>query len=196
MAQKMDIQKKKCITPEFRASFPHLFKPKAFKQGQEPKFMLTMLFTKKQDLKELKRAAHNAAVEKWGPKENWPAKMKMPFRDGNEKSDLEGYADMITVTATSKTQPGVVSQDLSPILSEQQFYAGCYARAELIAFPYDESGNVGVSFALQNVQKLRDGKPFSGRKRAEDVFEAVEDDSNNPDSYADTDEEYSDNAGF
>lgn len=194
-AKNQSIDKKKCITPEFRVSYPSVFKAKAF-GDQEAKFSLTMLFDKKLDLSKpasvgsmsLKHAAFNAATEKWGPKENWPKKLKLPFRDGDdERPDTPGYAGMIFVPANSKNQPGLVDQRLQPILDERDFYAGCYARAELIAFAYDTKGNRGVAFALQNVQKLRDGEPFSGRKAAESVFDAVADDSDNSDNYSDDD---------
>jgi hypothetical protein len=167
------IATKRCMTPEFRVSFPSMFKPKAF-EGQEAKFGLTMLFPKTTDLKELKRAAFNAAVEKWGTKDKWPKNLRLPFRDGNEKADMEGYKDTTFVSATSKQQPGLVNKAVEEIISEAEFYPGCYARATLIAFAYDQKGNKGVSFSLQNVQKIRDGKSFSGRRKASDEFDAVD----------------------
>ena len=180
------IEKKKCITPEFRISFPNLFEPKSFKNG-EPKCSLTMLFPKTTDLAQpaqkgkdgkpigisLKHAVYNAAVEKWGPKEKWPEGLRLPFRDGNKKSELEGYADTIFCTASSKRRPGVVNPDRTKVINPEEVYAGCYCRAEVIAFAYDTAGNKGVGLSLQNVQKLRDGEEFSGRKKAEDVFDAV-----------------------
>lgn len=188
----MEMEKKKCVTHEFRVSFPSVFKAKAF-EDQEAKYRVVMLFPKSVDLGKpagkqkisLKHAAFNAAVEKWGPKEKWPKNLRWPFRDGNEKSDTAGYEDHIFVSASSKSQPGLVDQYLKPILNEEDFYAGCYARAEVIAFAYDTKGNKGVSFSLQNLQKLRDGEQFSGRRKAEDAFEAVETDSDNPENYSD-----------
>lgn len=178
------IEDKKCMTPEFRTSYPNVFKAKSF-EGQEPKYGLTMLFSKKADISKLKKAAFNAAVEKWGEdKAKWPKKLRLPFRDGDaEKADMKGYPGHIFVSASSKQKPGVVDQRREAILDEQAFYAGCYARATLIAFAYDRAGNVGVSFSLQNVQKLRDGERFSGRKAAEDEFDAVEDASDDASAY-------------
>lgn len=171
---KVDIQKKKCITPVFRASFPNIFTAKSYKD-QKAKFSITQLYPKSTDLSPLKQAAHWACVETWGEdKSKWPKKLRSPFRDGDEKEDLDGYKGMIFVNASSLKAPGVVDAQLQPFLNEADFYAGCYARAELIAFTYNESGNVGVSFSLQNVQKVKDGEAFGGRRRAEDVFEAVE----------------------
>jgi hypothetical protein len=193
---KIDIALKKCVTPEFRVSFPAIFKPKAF-DNQEAKYSLVMLFDKKEDLKSLKKAALMAAEEKWGPdKAKWPKPLRMPFRDGDTRSEMQGYPGTIFVSASSKTQPGLVDQRLQRILSEQDFYAGCYARAEIIAFAYDTKGNKGISFSLQNVQKLRDGDSFSGRKKAEDVFDAVEDSSDDESMYESSSDVIDDGLGF
>lgn len=180
---KMDLSKKKCTSPEFRVSFPHVFEKHSGIQGSEPKYSICMLFNKVTDLKALKTIANNACTEKWGAKEKWPKDLRNPFRDGNEKIDLEGYKDCIFVNATSKQKPGLVDQSVQAIIEPERFYAGCYARATLIAYAYDTMGNKGVAFSLQNIQKTRDGKPFSGRKRAEDEFEIIEDSSESPSSY-------------
>lgn len=194
------IEDKKVMTPKFRVSFPHLFEPQSY-EGGPAKYGLTMLFPKNVDLKDLKRAAHNAAVEAWGEnKEKWPKNRRMPFRDGDrDKPDMKGYPGNIFVTATSKEQPGLVDKDRNAIIQESEFYAGCFARATLIAFVYGAQGGKkskmrpGVSFALQNVQKLGDGKKFSGRKEAEEEFDSVEDQSEDVGSDDDGD---SDDMGF
>lgn len=189
MAEKMEIEKKKCTTPEFRVSFPHVFEKHSGFEGQEPKYSCVMLFPKNTDLKELKRAAFNAATEKWGPKEKWPKQLRMPFRDGDEKSDLAGYEGHIFVSASSKQKPQVVGNKkidgAFPRIEkeDESFYAGCYGRATLIAFAYDKMGNKGVSFSLQNMQKLRDGEQFSGRKNADDEFDEVDDGSESAENY-------------
>jgi hypothetical protein len=197
-ANKMDIQLKKCVTPEFRVSYPAVFKPKSYKD-QEPKYSLVMIFDKATDLTKLRTAVRNAIVEQFGEdKTRWPTRvvngkrelaLRMPFRDGGDRPDTEGYGeDKIFVSASSKAQPGLVNARLDKIISEQEFYAGCWARAELIAFYYDTNGNKGVSFSLQNIQKIRDDKPFSGRKAAEDVFEVVNDGSDDPSAYGGVDD--------
>lgn len=199
MAEKMDIVKKACRTPEFRVSFPHVFEKHSGFEGQEAKYSLVMLIPEEIDLNQnfsaqgkgvsMKQAVFNAATEKWGPKEKWPKNLRLPFRDGNEKTDLSGYAGHIFVSASSKQKPQVVSNKKIdgqfPRLEkeDEQFYAGCYARATLIAFAYDKMGNKGVSFSLQNVQKAKDGEQFSGRKNADDEFDDVSDGSDDAASY-------------
>lgn len=196
MAEKMDIKLKKCTTPEFRVSFPHVFEKHSGFEGQEPKYSIVMLFPKNVKLSELERAATNAATEKWGPKAKWPKNFRWPFRDGDddEKSNLQGYEGCIFVSASSKQRPQVVGNKkvdgAFPRIEKdtEEFYAGCYARATLIAFAYDKAGNKGVSFSLQNVQKIRDGEQFSGRKNADDEFDDVEDGSDDASNYQSADD--------
>lgn len=166
----------KQITPEFRVSFPNVFrtaKPMAGATG-DPKYGITALFKPGEDLSGLKAAAEEAIVEKWGAdKSKWPKNLRSPFRDQGEK-EFDGYVEgAIFINATSKQRPGLVDANMNDIIDESEFYAGCYARASINAFAYDTAGNRGVAFGLNNVQKLRDGEPLGGRTRPEDDFEPV-----------------------
>lgn len=162
----------KVITPEFRVSFPNVFRPaKSMQPNSEPKYGLAMLFPKGADLSALKKAAAEAVKEKWGDAP--PKNLRSPFRDQGEK-EFEGYEEgAIFISATSKQKPGLVDGGNQDIIDESEFYAGCYARASVRAFAYDQSGNRGVAFGLQNVQKLRDGDPLGGRSKPQDDFEPV-----------------------
>ena len=161
------------MTPEFRVSFPAVFKARSSKSDDDgdagtPKYGITMLFAKDADLSKLKAAAQAAAKEKWGDK--IPKNLRTPFRDQGDKG-LEGYVEgAVFINATSLQKPGLVDRNREDIIDETEFYAGCYARATLRAFAYDKKGNKGVAFGLNNVQKLRDGESLSGRTRAQDDF--------------------------
>jgi len=169
----------KVTTPEFRVSFPAVFQSRAF-EGQEPKYSVSMLFDKKTDISELKQLAAKALKEKWPNDAERPKGLRNPFRDGDvEHPDKKEYAGKLFVNAKSKMRPGVVDQNLQKIISEDDFYAGCYARATVTCYAYDRAGNRGVAFGLQNLQKVRDGERFSGRVDAENDFEALGDPSFN-----------------
>jgi hypothetical protein len=91
-----------------------------------------------------------------------------------------GYEDpdaiFITFKATEKYKPGVVDANVKDIIEPREFYSGCYARASVRAYVYDNKGNRGVGFGLNNVQKLRDGEPLGGSggpARPSDEFQAV-----------------------
>ena len=165
------------MTPRFRASFANVFRPgKAMEDGGEPKYGVMMLFDKGADLTALKQAAQKAVVDKWGAdKAKWPKNLRLPFRDQGEKEGEAYVKGAYFITATSKQKPGLVDQRNQPIIDEAEFYSGCYARATVRAFAYDKAGNRGVAFGLQNIQKLADGEPLSGRRRAEEEFEPVDD---------------------
>ncbi|HKJ88554.1 MAG TPA: ssDNA-binding protein, partial [Gammaproteobacteria bacterium] len=47
-------------------------------------------------------------------------------------------------------------------------------RASVRPFAYDTQGNRGVSFALNNIQLLRDGERLDSRVAPEEDFDAVE----------------------
>lgn len=169
---KTDTKTVKLTTPTFRASFANLFKPRVPFAGQDPVYSVEMLFDKKEDINWLKRAIKTAADAEFGAGK-WPKNFKNPIKDGDEK-ELDGYKGAWFVTTKSKNRPGLVDRNLEEIISETDFYSGCYARATVVVKAYSVSGSNGVSVYLQNVQKLKDGPAFSGRKNAKDDFEAME----------------------
>lgn len=184
MADKKQVRK--VTTPKFRASFVWAFKPQPPMEGSQgdPKYGVTMLFDQAArqtpQFKAMRELAVAAAREKFGNKlvsdgNGWFKGLRNPFRDGDEKSELDGYAGMVFSSATSKMQPGIVDQTLNRIISEEDFYSGCYARATITAYGYDKAGNKGVAFGLQNLQKLADGERFSGRAAAEEDFDSIDD---------------------
>lgn len=187
--KKNDIGAKKCITPMCMVSYPNVHTAKAFKPGQDPKYSFVGLFNK-EDLSVMKKAADAAVLETYGTldREQLPEGFRSPFRDGNKKKDKKGYAGKIFVSFSSKKRPGLIDKDKQPILDPEDFYPGCFARAEVLAYTYDYMGNVGVAFALLNVQKLKNGIKISGRKDAEEVFDVYEDESEDTESNYESEE--------
>lgn len=168
------------MTPEFRASYPKVFKPELNELNKKMEYSVIALFKKGEDLSALKKAAEEVLVENLGAdKTKWPKKLKNPFRDQEEK-EKDGVMPVghekgaIFLTLKSQQKPGVVDANVQPIIDEAEFYAGCYARATVRAGFYDKAGNVGVAFYLQNVQKVKDGEPLSGRAQATSEFAPVE----------------------
>lgn len=165
----------KLITPIGRASFPAVFKARAF-EGQEPKYSCTLLLPKgdptvEEWIKKTKALCAEVAKEKWGS--NMPAKLRSPFRDGDEET-YDGYAGHWFIRASNdlKHRPAVVRKLRSGAyepLMEDEFYAGCYCVMSVVPFAYDKSGNRGVSFSLQNILKIRDGEEFGGGASKPDV---------------------------
>jgi hypothetical protein len=184
-------QKELCriITPTFRVSYPHVFKPQAVKQGDKPKFSITMLFPKDQSLdglspdgkpRNLKEVIKNAKLAEFGPKENWPDELESPVTDGDDPKHAkkEGYAGHWVIKATTgeDQKPSVIDKDKSPITDSSDFYPGCYARAYVYAYVWSYMNKQGVGFILDHVQKMSDGKSFGGKKSAEEVFGPISSD--------------------
>lgn len=185
---KGDKARTKVTTPMFRVSFPSVFEASSYDGGPET-FSVTALFDKAaqgtQQFKDMKRIAHEAIVKKYGAdKSKWPRGLRAdPFRPGSDKDHLDGYNEPGVVFArlSSRSKPGVVDASRQPIIDRDDFYAGCYARATITAFVYDQRGNKGVSFGLQNLQKLKDGESFSGRVAAEEEEGFADGDSSSND---------------
>ena len=183
------------ITPEFRVSYPRVFKPEKNDLSGEMEFTVSALFKKGENLSALKKAAEEACEEKWGKdKSKWPKNLKSPFKDqGTREKEKEvveikngketktvktvmpdGYEKgAMYLNLKSRQKPGLVDQSLNDIIDASEFYGGCYARASVRAMAYDMKVNKGVSFWLQNLQKTRDGESFGGRTAPQDDFEPI-----------------------
>lgn len=178
-------ERQEVLTPRFRASYANVWEPQKANESAVPKYSIVMLFDKSEDLSELKKLAEKTMVDFFTAEKAQTllkaGKMRSPFRDGDvEKSDKDGYKNAIFVSASSVTRkPGIVGTKAGPdgkpeaILSEAEFYSGCYARATVTCYGYDKNGNQGVAFGLRNIQKLADGEHFGGGKAAEDSFDAI-----------------------
>ena len=91
--------------------------------------------------------------------------------------DQEEYENCYFLNASSNQKPGIIDADKNEIMDQSEFYSGCYGRASLNFFAFNQAGNRGIGVGLNNVQKLADGEPLAGRNRAEDDFDDdIEDD--------------------
>jgi len=166
-------------TPKGRVSFPNVFKPRYNELSKKEEYSITLLFSKDADLSALKEEAAKACAEKWGQdKTKWPKNLRSPFRDQVEKMK-DGVmptgceAGAMFMNLKSKQKPIVVDQKVQVILDETEFYPGCWAIASVHCYAYDQAGNRGVSFSLNNIQKVAEGEKFSGRSTAEADFAPV-----------------------
>lgn len=169
----------KVVTGKVRLSYVNVFEPRAAQPGQEPKYSLCVLIPKSDTatlnkLKAAIEAAKQAGANLWGGKV--PAGLKLPLRDGDTERDSAEYKGHYFINCSSKQKPGVVDAAVNPILDQSEIYSGCYGRVSINFYAYNQSGNKGVGAGLQNVQKVADGEPLSGRSRAEDDFTAADDD--------------------
>jgi hypothetical protein len=179
----------KVVTPKFRGAFVRFFEPETGNREDGSPYKrwgCTAIFEKGADLTALKDAAMAAAKELWGDKAAQMLKhpkFKSPFKDGGTMVNKEGtlYAGFeegqTTVKlATEQQAPDVVNGAREAIIDASECYSGAYYRASVVPMAYEHpKGGLGISFKLQNVQKLGDGERLGGGQRAEakDEFDAV-----------------------
>lgn len=199
--------KRSFTSPQFRVSFPHLFKPYAPPGSDNaPVYSVDMIFTAKADLAKFQTGFNEIFTELYGSdKKKWPKVQYPMIKDGNTKVDkkgeiMPGYENAFFITAKSKDQVRVVDQDKQEILDERKIYGGCYARIAATLSSYDNKGNKGVSCYMNGFQFLKDGEPFGGARF--DVDKAFGDDipddgADDPSNYSDSESnEVTDDAGF
>ena len=168
----------KLITPVFRVSFPNVFEASSY-QGGPPKYGVTAVFdpdsfsaADKKRWAAMQKLANDAAIAEFGkPLDKLPANVKRPLRDGEEKAELEGFGEGLQFASlTTKFKPEILDTDReSNIIDAEDFYPGCYARASVNAYGYDNVGK-GVAFGLMSLMKVKDGDRLDNRTSAADDF--------------------------
>ncbi len=177
--QANQVQSTKVVTGKVRFCYVNVFQPRAIAEDQEPKYSICVLIPKSdQDTLAKIQAAIEAAKKEgaglWGGK--IPANLKLPLRDGDtDRPDQPEFHGHYFINASTKLKPGLVDKQLNPILDPTEFYSGCYGRVSLNFYPFNKAGNKGIGAGLQNIQKLADGEPLSGRSLPEDDFDVVVD---------------------
>lgn len=169
----------KVVTGKVRFSYANVWEAKSI-NGSEEKYSVSLIIPKSdvKTIEEIEVAMEEAKKEgiaKFGGK--IPANLKLPLRDGDvDRPDDESYKNSYFINANSKDKPQIVDRKVKPILDQNEFYSGCYGRASINFYAFNQNGNRGIACGLGNLQKLEDGEPLSGHSRAEDDFEAYGED--------------------
>ena len=169
----------KVVTGKVRFSYANVWQAKSI-NGSEEKYSVSLIIPKSdaKTIEEIQVAMEEAKKEgiaKFGGK--IPANLKLPLRDGDvDRPDDEAYQGCYFINANSKDKPQIVDKKVKPILDPNEVYSGCYGRASINFYAFNQNGNRGIACGLGNLQKLEDGEPLSGHSRAEDDFEAYGED--------------------
>lgn len=166
----------KVITGKVRFCYANVFEPTAMSEGDTPKYNICILIPKS-DTKTLDRikAAIEAAkvigkakiADKNG---KIPSTIKLPLRDGDEeRSDDPAFEGMMFINANSNRKPSIVDKDLNPIMTQEEFYSGCYGRASINFYAFNVQSK-GIAAGLNNLQKLEDGEMLAGGSTADEDF--------------------------
>lgn len=170
----------KILTPEFRVSYPAVFKPRENRldPSKPATFGCSLVFPPGADISALKAAAKAVALEQWSGKP--PFEIKNPFLDAHAKDKGQGNFEpgsILLRTSSQQRRPGLVDANMDEIITEADFYAGCFARATVNAYAWATQASCGVSFGLINLQKTRDGEPIGFSADPQDDFKPIDPDS-------------------
>jgi len=172
----------KVILNNVRLSFPKLWTPEAFEEGNTPRYGCNVLVEPGSDNdKAIRGAIAAVAEEKHGAK----AKAfldgvhghsgKFCYQDGNGKADkYEGYAGMWSLAANRNADQGapkVVDLDKTPLgEGSGKPYAGCYVNVSVDI--WCQTGKyAGIRCTLVAVQFVKDGDAFAGAPASADDFD-------------------------
>lgn len=173
----------KLKTPVFRVSFPKVFEAESF-NGGAAKFSVAAVWdpskftaAEKAQWQAIIDLCDEVSMERFKKKMGQlPANFKKAIRDGAEKAGLAGYGEgKLFSNLSSKMKPGLIDRFGAPITNSDDFYPGCYARASVSAYAYDQGGGKGVALGLQNLLKVADGERLDSRTDANEDFNASED---------------------
>lgn len=155
------------ITPVSRCSFV-----KVFKADEDGNYSIVQMFPKETtDMTDIEGAIEHVLQESYKGKK---AGIHMPIRDGDDPKDTyseyDGFEGMWIVRSKTSFPPGVVDKQLQDIIDPSEFYSGAWARCSITCYAYENSGNKGISFALNNVQKIKDDESLGGAQAASNEF--------------------------
>lgn len=159
----------KILLKDWRLAFPNIWKATAPQGGGEAAFSASFLAPPTHtQIKEINKACADLANEKWGVK--GPAVLKaliaadkICLHNGDSKSDYDGFAGNLFISARSKVRPSAWDQQRNEI-SEQDglLLSGYYVDAVLDLWAQDNSFGKRINAQLRGVQFRRKGDVFSG----------------------------------
>lgn len=171
---------------DWRLSFPRLWKPKAFQEGQEPRFEASFLgdptnATHQEEIKILKELAKKLIRDTWGEK---PGDLKLCFGLADEnptKAKYEGYKGMFYLVTANTSRPTVANRSRVAVVEGEKEapFDGCYVVTRPTLWTQDNKFGKAVRCNLRIVQFSKPGPAFSGSApaSAEDELEMLGDKS-------------------
>ncbi len=194
------ISETRVTTPVFRLAFPHVFEKSQVNGKGAFKFRIAMLFDKElhnTELVPLRNLIKDLIKQKWGADFVIPMNSKgevddklffYPIKDGDKSVSLktgepyDGFAGTKVANAASEFERPVVdggdaAKGIKPqeILkaNASEIYGGCYCKASVNVYAWENMGTKGVSIGFLALQKVKDGKQFSAFANAAEDFEPI-----------------------
>jgi hypothetical protein len=147
------------LTGKFRVSFPHVFEPSAARGSDREEYSIKGMIPKSDpSAKALNEYIRAAIVARW-PKGRPAGEFRSPMRDGDAEGEREEYKGcwVVTLKSGKDRPPKVVDRLKKDIIDPERIYAGCWCRAVISAYAYDNLGR-GVRLNLNLLQFVDDGE--------------------------------------
>lgn len=162
-----------------RLSYPHLGKKHAQKAGDTPAYSVTGLASKKthrEAIDLLKEVRDEILVAN---KLKKIASDKFFVRDGDDKSDKEGYEGSWTIAAREPSKRPALRDgegnriDNPEVDADEIFYPGCYGSILVRPWFQDNEHGKRVNAGLVSVRFMKDGEPLGNTRISEDEIDEV-----------------------
>lgn len=171
----------KLLLKNVRLAFPTIWEAKTVNGEGKPAFSASFLISPDDpQVKKIEAAIEQVAKDKWGAKaeavlKQMRAQDKTALHDGDLKSNYDGFAGMLYVSARNAARPLVIDADKTPLTeADGRPYGGCYVNANVELWAQDNNYGKRINASLRGIQFFRDGDSFSGGGAAsEDEFEDV-----------------------
>lgn len=165
-------------TPYATLSFPNLFTPRPKVPGGDPVYGCSLLFSpeaqKTQEFANMKEAAQEAFIARFGDKVKPSGAYSNPFRKAEDKDIYAAFGGYVYISPSTKNKPDIIGRNKEEILIPDQVYPGQIVRASLGVFAWEKGGNRGVSFGLNGLQLVKPNAPrIDGRVSLAKIFDEI-----------------------
>lgn len=174
------------VTPPLRIAFANLWTPvlrKGAKPDEEPKRSACLLIPPtaegQQALVSIAAAMKAAMMERWG-KVIVIDGNRNPIKDAATKEYAGFEPGWKYFNASSGVPIACVDQSMAPIVPDEEgtnrsakLYSGCWVKAFLSAYTWDNVGGKGVSLSLNAVQLVREDTPLGRVVDVSTVFQPL-----------------------
>lgn len=160
-----------------RLSFPSLFQMASFGGESTGKYEATFILDKTEHAEVIKQIEAEVARLMKEELKGKIASDKICLKDGDELGRPE-FEGKMTIKASTKKRPLVISRDKSPITAEDNVvYAGCYVNGIISLWAQNNQYGKRINAQLDGVQFVRDGEPFGDGGITADEFDAFGDET-------------------
>jgi Protein of unknown function (DUF2815) len=171
--KELKMSNTRVITGTVRASYAKVMRAEPNRLNGKNEYSVMLLIPKEDadTLGKLKAAAKSAIELKFGSMP--PKGLRNPIKDGDTAtkedgspmgSEFKGHMFLNVKCDADKHRPSVIDANGNELIDPDAVVSGDYIRVSLNAFAYDQAGNKGVGFGLNNVQLVKKGAPLGGTR--------------------------------